>query len=84
MENSKDYIAELMKHCDPYSILVLGFAGQVIRLYCPFMVQVIIPIGTLEKGDAILVDAVKVTLELRDVYIIEGKAYYLIHFRILL
>jgi hypothetical protein len=84
MENSKDYIAELMKWVDPFSLLVLGFDGQLIRLYCPFTVLVIIPIGTLERGDAVLVEAVKVTLELRDVYIIEGKAYYLIHFRILL
>jgi hypothetical protein len=84
MENSKEYITELMKYCDPISILVIGFGGQLIRLYCPFTVIVIYPVGELEKGDAYLVDAVKVTLELRDVYIIENKAYYIIHFRIII
>jgi hypothetical protein len=45
--------------------------------------MVIIPVGNLEKGAARLVEAVKVTLELKDVYVIEGKAYYIIHFKIL-
>lgn len=73
-----------MKYCSPYSILVIGIAGQLIRLYCPFTVIVEYPVGYLIKGDVYLVDAVKVTFELKDVYIIEGKAYYIIHFRIII
>jgi hypothetical protein len=84
MEYSKDYISELMKYCDPYSILVLGNEGQLIRLFCPFPVLVLYPVGNLEKGDVVSVEAVKLTLQLRDVFIIEGKAYYIIYFRILL
>ena len=83
MEQSK-YIEELMAYCDPFSLLVLGFDGQLIRLYCPFTVIVIYPVGNLEKGDAYLVEAVKVTLELKDVFIIGGRAYYLLHFRIII
>ena len=82
MDNSTDYITELMKYCDPFSLLVIGIEGQLIRLYCPFTVVPILSIGELIKGDVYLVDAVKVTLELEDVYIIEGKAYFIIHFRI--
>jgi hypothetical protein len=84
MEYSKDYIAELMKFCDPNSLLVIGNEGKLFRIYCPFTVLVLYPVGHLEKGDVYLVDAVKVTLELRDVFIIEDKAYYLIHFRIII
>ena len=82
MEYSKDYINELMKHCDPFSVLALGFGGELIRLYCPFSVMVIYSVGKLNRGDVVLVEAVKITLELKDVFIIEGKAYYIIHFRI--
>jgi hypothetical protein len=84
MENSKEYISELMKHCDPYSILVVGTQGQLIRLFCPFNVVVVLPVGYLVKGDVYYVDAVKVTLELRDVYIIQGKAYYIVHFKVII
>lgn len=82
MEYSKDYISEFMKWVDPYSILVIADYGLLRRLYCPFTVEVIIPVGELQSGDVVSVDAVKITLELKDVFIIEGKAYYIIHFRI--
>ena len=84
MEYSKDYIAELMKYCDPFSLLVIGKAGQLIRIYCPFHVLVVYPVGALEKGDVVMVEAVKVTIELKDVYIVQGRAYYIIHFRLLI
>ncbi len=84
MEYSKDYISELMKFCDPFSLLVIGFEGQLLRIYCPFPVQVLSPIGQLITGDVHMVDSVKITLELKDVYIIEGRAYYLHYFKILL
>ena len=83
MENSR-YIEEISKYCDPLSMLVIGENGQLMRIYCPFSVIVIRPVGDLEKGAVVHVQAVKVTLDLRDVYIIDGRAYYLFYFRILL
>jgi hypothetical protein len=82
MEYSKDYISELMKWIDPYSILVIDEDDQLRRIYCPFAVLVTIPVGKFQLGDIVAVEAVKITLELKDVFIIEGKAYYIIHFRI--
>lgn len=82
MDYSKDYIGELMKWIDPYSILVIDEYGQLRRIYCPFTVLVTIPVGKFQHGDIVAVEAVKVTMELKDVYIIERKAYYIIHFRI--
>jgi hypothetical protein len=84
MQNSKDYISELMKYCDPLSILALGVDGQLIRLYCPFSVQVLQPIGELVRGDVHIVQAVKLTQDISEVYLIGGKAYYLKYFKILL
>jgi len=34
-------------------------------------------------GDIAVVEAVKITLELKDVYIIRGKAYYIWNFKII-
>lgn len=83
MEYSKDYISELMKWVDPYSILVIDQYGQLRRIYCPFRVVVIIPVGELQSDNVVSVVAVKITLELKDVYIIGGKGYYFIYFKIL-
>lgn len=46
--------------------------------------MVIQPVGNLRSGDIVSVEAIKITLELKDVFIVEGKAYYLVNFRILL
>lgn len=83
MDNTR-YIEEISKYCDPLSMLVIGEKGQLIRIYCPFTVIVIQPVGNLEPRDIVNVQAIKVTLELRDVYIIDSRAYYIFYFRILL
>lgn len=82
MEFSKDFVNEFMKLADPHSIFIIGRRGQLQRLYCPFTVIVVSPVGKLVVGDVVAVEAVKITLELKDVYIIEERAYYIIHFRI--
>lgn len=83
MDQTK-YLEEISKFCDPLSILVLDENGQLIRIYCPFPVVVLKPVGILDKGDIVDVQAVKLTPELMDVFIINGKAYYLYYFRILI
>jgi hypothetical protein len=76
------YIEEIFKVCRTDSILIITREGQLERIYCPFLVKVIITIPPLNKGDIKQVTAVKVSLELIDVYIIEGRAYYYFNFKI--
>jgi len=83
MDQAK-YLEEISKFCDPLSILVLDENARLIRIYCPFPVAVLQSVGNLDKGDIVYVQAVKLTLELRDVFIINGRAYYLFYFRILM
>lgn len=83
MEHSKGYVNELMQWMDPFSILVVAEKGHLKRIYCPFSAMVIIPVGSFQEGDIVSVQAVKVTLQLKDVFIIEEKAYYIFHFRII-
>lgn len=84
MDYSEKFVAELMRGLDPYSILVMVGQKELKRLQCPFKAEVIIPVGGLSEGENVSVEAVKVTLELKDVFIIEGKAYYIIHFKIVI
>ena len=41
------------------------------------------PIGKYDKGIVVFVEALKMTPELKDVSIIEEKAYYPVYFKIL-
>ena len=79
----KKYIEEIFKYCKTDSILVIGKTGQLQRLQCPFEVLVISDVGELLKGLKCLVSAVKLDLQLIDVYVIRGKAYYFFNFRVL-
>ena len=81
-EEKKKYIEEVFKYCKTDSILVIGKTGQLQRLQCPFEVLVISDVGELLKGLKCLVSAVKLDLQLIDVYVIKGKAYYFFNFRV--
>jgi hypothetical protein len=83
MENSK-YIEEISKYCNPFSILVIVEESRLLRIHCPFTVITIQSIGNYTTGDIAHVQAVKITPDLMNVYIIEGKAYHFYFFRILL
>lgn len=81
-EEKKKYISDIFKHCKSDSILIINRIGQLERLYCPFYVLVVVDVHILKKGSVKAVKAVKMSLELIDVYIIESKAYY--HYNFLL
>jgi hypothetical protein len=83
MDNRR-YIVELFKIVSVNSILVIDKNGHLTRIYCPFRARVVIPVGIYEKGMIVLVEAVKMTEDLRDVFVIGGKAYFLKYFRILI
>lgn len=81
--DSRDYIHELFKMVPIDSILVIDKKGEIKRIYCPFKVVVILPVGGFQPGIELYVEAIKITPELKDVYIIEWKAYYPFYFKIL-
>ncbi|HOZ13412.1 MAG TPA: hypothetical protein PLH91_06485 [Tenuifilaceae bacterium] len=83
MQKPEDYLRELSRLVDSDSILVISSSGKLKRIYCPFLVTVKIQVYRFNQGDILVVDAVKVTLTLEDVFIINGKAYFIQHFRII-
>jgi hypothetical protein len=83
-ERNREYILELFKIVSPTSILVVDKKGKVSRLHCPFRVIAIIDIPPdIAEGKFYMVDFVKMTLELKEVYVIRGKGYFIWYFKIM-
>lgn len=80
---TRSQLSELLKYSSPREIYVITHYGVLIRLFCPFRVKVLQNIGALKSGQTVLVDEIKVTLELKTVYIINNEAYYYYHMDIL-
>jgi hypothetical protein len=80
---TKKEMAELLKYSSPREIYVITYNNILKRLFCPFRVKVLQDIGALKRGHIVLVNEVKVTLELKTVFMINGQAYYYYHFDII-
>lgn len=81
---SDQELAELLKHSNPKEIYVITWNNRLLRLKCPFSVEVINNVGLLLKGEIVLVTEIKVTKDIKTVFIIERNAYYYHHFAILI
>ena len=81
---TKKELAELLKYSSPLEIYVITQKNTLKKLYCPFEVQVLQDIGMLKTGQYVFVEEVKVTIELKTVFIIDTKAYYYYHFEIVI
>lgn len=79
---TRSQLSELLKYSSPRELYVITHYGVLIRLFCPFAVKVLQDIGILKGGQIVFVDEIKVTLELKTVYIIDNEAYYYYHFNI--
>ncbi|MCX6183868.1 MAG: hypothetical protein NTX74_02235 [Flavobacterium sp.] len=81
---NKNQLAEILKYCTPKVIYVVTWNNLLKRILCPFRVRVLNPVGELKMGEIFLVDEVKVTMELKTIFIINGNAYYYHHFDIII
>jgi len=83
-DHNRKYILELFKVVGTTSILIVDWKGNLKRLNCPFRVIAVVEMTPhINVGAFYHVDAVKMTLELREVYIIEGKGYFIWYFKII-
>ena len=80
----EEYLKELLKWVSSDSLYVLDKSGKLRRVYCPFRVICLVDFPDITKGEKVSVDAVKLTVEVREVFVIRGTAYYIIYFKILL
>jgi hypothetical protein len=83
-EENRKYILELFKIVSTTSILVVDQYGRIKRVNCPFRVIAIDDVPPdIIIGDFYMVEAVKMALDLKEVFIIQGKGYYIPHFQII-
>jgi hypothetical protein len=80
---SDDELADVLKYSSPDTLYIITWNNLLKQLFCPFQVMVKHPIGEFEKGEIVLVESVKVTVKLKTVYLVKGRAYYYDHFEIL-
>jgi len=83
-EHNRKYILELFKIVSTTSILVVDQYGRIRKINCPFRVIALddIPPGII-TGDLYRVDFVKMALDLKEVFLIQGKGYYIRYFQII-
>ncbi|WP_242157339.1 hypothetical protein [Aestuariivivens sediminis] len=81
---NKRELRELLKYCNPRELYIIAWNNLLKRLFCPFRVAVIDDIGQLKKGEIVMIDEIKVTMDLKTVYLIKGSYYYYHHFDILI
>ena len=83
-EKNRKYILELFKIVSTTSILVVNQYGRIKKINCPFRVIAIEDIPPdIITGDFYRVDFVKMALDLREVFIIQGKGYYIRYFQVI-
>jgi len=77
---NRKQLAEILKYCSPKEILVVTWDNRLITLKCPFKVKVIQKVATLKLRQILTVDKVKTTIDLKTIFMVEGKAYYYHYF----
>jgi hypothetical protein len=72
----RKYIEEIFKLCSTESILIINKWGMIERRLCPFFVIVVKEVPPLVGGAVVMVTAVRMSMELIDVYIVKNNAYH--------
>lgn len=81
---TKKELADVLKYTSPNIIYVVTWNNVLKKVFCPFKVIVLGDIGDLRKGDVVLVEAVKVDLSLKTIFMIDNQAYYYHNFHIII
>lgn len=80
--SNEEYLKELLNWVSSDSLLVIDKKGLLRRIYCPFWVVCLVDFPDIKQGDRVSVETVKLTVEVKEVYIIRGTAYYILYFKI--
>jgi len=81
---NKEELSEQLKYSSSEYLYIVTWNNLLKQLICPFMVLVKLDIGTLKKGKKVDVEELKVTIELKIVYLIKEQFFYYYHFDILI
>ena len=81
---TKKELAEVLEYTSPNIIYVVTWNNVLKKVFCPFKVMVLQDVGNLKIGDVVLVEAVKVDLSLKTIFMIDNQAYYYHNFHIII
>ena len=73
-------LAEELSYSSSDSIYVVTWDNLLKQVFAPFKTVVLSDVGQLSKGEIVWVEQVKVTIQLKTVFIVDSKAYYHFHF----
>ena len=73
-------LAEALMYSSSDSIYVVTWDNVLKQVFTPFKTVVLSDVGQLSKGEIVCVEQVKVTIQLKTVFIVDSKAYYHFHF----
>ena len=73
-------LAEQLKYSSSEWVYIVTWDNLLKQVFTPFKVLVLNDIGQLSIGELVWVEQVKVTYELKTVFVIDSKAYYYFHF----
>ena len=82
--SKEEYLKELLKWVSPDSLLVIDKLGALRRIYTPFKAICLVTFPDIKQGEKVSVDAIKLTVEIKEVFMVKGTAYYIIFFNIIL
>ena len=82
--DKEKYLQELLKWISSDTLLVIDGKGDIRRIWCPFKVICLVNFPDINKGQKVSVEAIKLTVEIKEVYIIRGTAYHIVYFMITL
>ena len=77
-------LAKILNYSHPKELYVVDWRNKLLLLRCPIKAMVKNDIGHLKGNEVVLIEEIKVTLELITVFVIEGFAYYYYHFEIII
>jgi len=77
-------LANILKYCSPKELYVITYYNELKLVLCPFRVLVLKNVGILRKQEKVWVCEVKVTTELKTIFIVNGNAYHYHYFDILI
>tara|TARA_R110002049_G_scaffold306078_1_gene503953 strand:+ start:10618 stop:10869 length:252 start_codon:yes stop_codon:yes gene_type:complete len=80
----KNELAKQLKYSSSEWLYIVTWNNMLKQLFCPFKAAVVSSVGQLSLGEVVWVEQVKVTMDLKTVFIVEGSAYYYYHFNILI
>ena len=82
--SKEEYLREILKWVSSDSILVIDKNNVLRRIYTPFEAICQVTFPNIRQGEKVSVEAIKLTVEIKEVFIIKGIPYYIIFFKIIL